>query len=408
MSPRSKPFLAAALFIASGAAGCLENLPDDLPFFSSGEEASLDDLKMIAEREARGWRANAVLDSASSFEFSESMREEVRSEWPTGPDPKIGNGRATGWLFQYVEPGSGDEIDILVAAQNKTIVLRQENEAGDSEDDRGDVKGLSWRLDSDEAARTAHANESFETAAANLADPAYVVVLSPGNHYDFNETAPQDKWVLWAWAVEESGDEKQMRSATAIINATTGEVVFAGAFPGFGWWGGGWNSSWGEGWSNWSEGWSNWSEGWSNWSSGWKGWAAWGNGTTSHDARHEGNLTVAMPEATHEFPVRGDDRWAEVAICWGQRIPGGSISLRVLDPDGNEVAELSSTGRGPDSETVPIPLEEGNVGDYAIEISLDPEPGNVASDYRLRVIVRTGVPGRDYYQPPGMGDFVNC
>ncbi|MBI4393453.1 MAG: hypothetical protein HY556_06625 [Euryarchaeota archaeon] len=415
MAKSIAPLMLATVLISTSFAGCLENLPDDLPFFSSSEEASLKTLYGLAEREARAWRSAAVLISAAAYEFSPSAYAEMSSNADEseddadsmraliGPDPNIGNGKGVAWLVEFKDPETRDTLGIVIAAKNKTVIIREESKA--DEDDDSNVRALAWKLDSDDAARTAHGNKSFEEPAAKLSDPQYVVGLGSADMYG-GEDDGEDKWVLWAW--DASKDEDNGAGVIAVVNAETGDVVFAGPFPGFGNWGGsGWNSSWSEEWGNESGSWGNWSQGWGNWTG---KWPAYGNSTTTYDKRHEGNLTLAAAEASHEFPVAESDRWGEIGICWGQKVPGAAIEVEVKDPDGSIVGTLNSDARGPSQSTLPLPLDGSSPGDYIITIRLAEGPGNIASDYRVRIVLRTSA----NYMPPeaanpfGSTQFTNC
>ncbi len=333
----------AILAVTPAFAACLDDLPFSRP---DPDEAPMGSLYSVARDDAKAWSSRAILTSASTFEGRSDAFKKANFTLPQ--DPALGNGRSVFWAYEFADPETGDEHTVIVAAHNRSILVRESDEDGDG---KVSVDGVSWGVESDTAAARAHGDARFADALKNVSDPGFMILLSS----EEDENASEEDARIPVWTIV-GMNSKENKGAYALVNGFTGDVIIAGP---------------------------------------WKGWdmGDWGNffpeKKVIYEDRGGGDLTVTAPSAKADFPIDASKATARLTVCHGQSKPAGDVRFAVYDSSGKEVGKGGGqrANSGPQMGVRSWSAHDLPVGTYEARFTL---ATGVAVDYRYHIEVFTG------------------
>lgn len=173
------------ILVATALAGCSDSAPAG---------ATARELLATADAEAQAWNPAATLVAVQAVELHEAMEDEGEDDDPfftaaNRADPAVGNGRAAAWAYEYKRSDSDERFQVVVDEDGKA----QTSAGGDGDDSPfgGEPIG-SWRVDSDQVARTLRREASDFSQRA--ADEDAIVLWTLGR-----ENATAD--AVWATVV---------------------------------------------------------------------------------------------------------------------------------------------------------------------------------------------------------------
>lgn len=324
-------------------AGCFDFLKDP-----PKEEATAGELLSVARAEAASWRAGARLASAGTVEYA-NLSEDTRegnATFQLPDDPEVGNGRGVFWAFEFVDPATGDSIELGVAAANRSVFVREEDDGSGNKT----VPDRTWSVDSDAAVARARGNASFARAVDEADATGWTTFYFPGGRAtDGDDGGPR-------WGVVAYGEGG---AAVAFLNATSGEVLHAGNFSGF-----------------------------DDFDLGGLGGSIFAGKRVLYEEEEEGQLTVAAATAQVEFPVGQRGASASVQLCYGRSTPTGAVSLEIVGPDGKTLRPADGGPGAPAQGGAGWEESDLAPGKYLAKLAL--KPGGVAADWHLTIEVYTG------------------
>lgn len=358
MSPRSTVLHALALTIAIASssllAGCVDTAsaawddarasigapPDEIAAKSALDEA---------DAEAARWDAQARLAGVAAFEHATHEASVNGMDAPV--DPKVGNGKAPVWYFEYVT--SNATLGFAVAADGSIGGREVDEDSEDAESRFGEAISVEqWRVNSDEAVRALQKDSAWQAETEGWTPEFALDALGEDNG--------TLAWVVM-WA-----SESWERGAVGVVDATTGQVVSVSAFEG---WGGAWSWDW-------------------SWES--AGWP-FGSGNVTFEESYSGSLSLLEPSESYEFPVTYEGETIEVGVSSFGAAPVNGVRVRVLDAAGAEVAMenmgMSFFGGSAHAGTAGAP------GTYTVEFYLEAPDAFARYDASLRVSDGASSPG---------------
>jgi hypothetical protein len=331
--------LVAAALAGGALAGCVDKTRAKLGFPS--DEVSAKSAVSLARDDAQAWARDATLAGVFTLESPEGMGEGNVS---VPPDPKVGNGRAPGWLVSYHSAAKNASLSFIIYPNaSKSTVKENEarfNPSAETFDEDA------WEIDSTSAMSLLRKNATWQRAEAKGVRST-LMALGPGGEEPGNVT-----WSVVLFPVNGS-------PVVGLVDARDGTVRTVSNFtmPGFG---GKWGGDWGD------------------WSGNWGDWGSWGG---SGRKEYRGSLNAAQPTATHDYEAKSAGK-LHLKLSYDAILPTDHVTIRVRGPDGKDA---SGTQKDKGQGSTEWEGDASEPGGYQIGLSLD-SPGATV-DYRLTVTI---------------------